>query len=415
MTLNAITRTSRRLPFILTTMACVCAAADTVIAQWGQQTVMPAGGLGYDEPDLGSGVEISSAFVPTLKYRVLAPPPTDGIDRPAVISQDITSHYKFGYSAEVRTDFVFNNLRMALSTMFGDASLVRSAEFANTSTSDESTLLFIASVSGREERFSRQSEPDEGFLTDLKRWEGIEDLASIRSELTEKYGSHYISHIQHGFRLAIYCNATNLQAGSESSKKFRADVSLGFGFLGSAEVSIAKMIEEERKLESYGLEITADFRVGEVKRVDGGNTVEGISVATMRTLAQVHEFLQGLRSGSITATTAPTSTVLTPIVGAVPFEFTRVREALRLDPTVVWTAPLAREVLALAAAIEAAKARELGFVKYGALIGLMRDGVNHFGFADNGDIVTAGNVKKARETENGRLFELKIIRSIRQE
>jgi hypothetical protein len=161
--------------------------------------------------------------------------------------------------------------------------------------------------------------PDLTWRPDMKPlYEGSEiDEASFRRQFLQDYGSHYVSAITYGYRVAIRGKITNKETTSD--QKIKAAFKAAF-VAGSAAGGISK--EDRKTLQENNVELI-------FAATSGGLYVDGESRPGILTrLEDILQMLEDMKSGKVKIHAAPLNATVRTYWYLLPAEFERSRRLL---------------------------------------------------------------------------------------
>jgi hypothetical protein len=277
-----------------------------------------------DDPGfaLGSGVDLSDPLKPLLApytafepvFRVSATGEA-GLPRSSQVIQEATT---FRETRDTREE------AQILSTFFKASYMLSSVELAYKSAQEEKekyqTIYALLEHSGEQESLHESS----------RRWREVPasetagDVDEALELFVSHYGSHYVSNILYGLRIAVQgkLQEKGMQKAGEMAATFKAA-------FGNFSAEGGARLEQRKKLEQMNVDLI-------LEATSGGREGGGLLVA--RGLDEINEFLDGLKAERIHFRVAPIRLTLKPYFPTLDPGWALTRKALN-PTTAAFTTP----------------------------------------------------------------------------
>ncbi len=261
---------------------------------------------------LGDGVDLSDPLLPKVapltafKHAVQAsvkeyePPKSDDLI-------DEAFHYKESLTESEES----NVLSTSFKASYGLSSLQAAYDAAKKEQGSYHTVYAILEHSGEAARM--HNENLHWKVDGIPSWESLSNTDDVLFEFIEGYGSHYISAITYGLRIAVQGKLK--KDSNESSQTFSTTFKAAFGSFG-AEGSARN--EHIKKLESMDVKIL-------LEATSGGHTG---GLLALQSFGEIAKFFDDVKDNKIQFRVAPIKLNLSSYRPTLPPEWNKTRDAL---------------------------------------------------------------------------------------
>jgi hypothetical protein len=263
---------------------------------------------------LGSGVDLSNPLRPKVAqftaFRSSVQVAAAGYELP---KSDNLIDEAFYFKEAMTEREESNVLSTSFKASYGLSSLQAAYDAAKKERESYHTIYAVLVHGGEAERLH-----DDDLYWKLEGtpfWESLANPDDVLFEFVEKYGSHYISAIAYGLRIAVQGKLK--KDSKESQQTFSSSFKAAFGSFG-AEASVRN--EHMKKLESMNVEIMLEAS-------SGGHTG---GLLALRSFGEIARFFDDVKNNKIQFSVAPIDVYLSSYRATLAPDWKKIRDAL--DP-----------------------------------------------------------------------------------
>jgi hypothetical protein len=263
---------------------------------------------------LGSGIDLRNPLLPKVApYTAFKPAMRVTLEEYELPKSDDLINETFYYRESLTELEESNVLSASFKASYGLSSLEAAYEAAKEEKKSYHTIYAILEHSGEAERM--QDESLRWGIDEVPSWESLPNPDDVLFEFIELYGSHYISAITYGLRIAVQGKLR--KDSKKSTTDFSTTFKAAFGGFG-AEASLRN--QHIKKLESMDVKLL-------MEATSGGHTG---GLLALQSFTEIAQFFDDVKNNKIQFRVAPIKFNLSSYRPTLPLGWKKTRDAL--DP-----------------------------------------------------------------------------------